>query len=452
MVKGPRKPRNQAQAISDAQEPLSASNPWNGIKSGTVVSARNDVVEARPIPPSVLEALWRLPLDGGVQELFQGLVDVLVQSEPQLRVGVVHTPTKNPSTDEGSPEGASGAFVASGSAVMVVSSGLDGALGMGPIGRIFPSQLVEHRLPIATTLGRTHLHLAGDGLASPWLDDAPGGWQSVLQGLLSQTLRQWELQASLLRSQNELQSLEDAMRHANRLAHVGRSTAAVAHDMNNPLTAIDAYAERLCADFEKPGAVLRPEDVEKVHRIREASGRLRGLVRSLVTYARPQGQLRSPCVVSDLVADALRYCEHEVAAAKATVHQQNKGEARVLAVADHLVQVFVNLVTNACHALPADGGTITLESECVHEGTGGECVRISVRDSGAGVPEGMRSKIFTPFFTTKGDDRGSGLGLYVVRTVIEEHGGTVVLDGGVGGGACFVVTLPLENSTLRSLG
>jgi signal transduction histidine kinase len=141
-----------------------------------------------------------------------------------------------------------------------------------------------------------------------------------------------------------------------------------------------------------------------------------------------------------------------VAAAKATVHQQNKGEARVLAVADHLVQVFVNLVTNACHALPTEGGTITLESECVHEGPGGECVRISVRDSGTGVPEAMRSKIFTPFFTTKGDDRGSGLGLYVVRTVIEEHGGTVVLDGGVGGGACFVVTLPLENSTLRSLG
>ena len=110
-------------------------------------------------------------------------------------------------------------------------------------------------------------------------------------------------------------------------------------------------------------------------------------------------------------------------------------------VAERLTQVFVNVVTNACHALPAAGGQIVVETSLVDDG---RRVRIIVADTGSGIAAENMPRIFAPFFTTKTGGRGTGLGLAIVRSIVEGHGGTVVAASHPSRGARFVIELPIH--------
>jgi len=109
------------------------------------------------------------------------------------------------------------------------------------------------------------------------------------------------------------------------------------------------------------------------------------------------------------------------------------------AVRGHLVQVFVNLITNACHAM-SPGGVVIL-STCVD----GNDVSIGVADTGTGIKAEYLEKIFEPFFTTKPDGKGTGLGLSIVQGIVEKHGGTIKVNSALGQGTRFSIRLPLAD-------
>ena len=105
---------------------------------------------------------------------------------------------------------------------------------------------------------------------------------------------------------------------------------------------------------------------------------------------------------------------------------------------EQLAQVFVNLFTNACHAMPKEGGRLVIRSVASSE----QRVVVVVEDNGHGIQSEHYGSIFTPFFTTKGDGRGTGLGLSIVRNIMDNHGAEIRVEQGPDGGARFVLSFP----------
>jgi signal transduction histidine kinase len=118
------------------------------------------------------------------------------------------------------------------------------------------------------------------------------------------------------------------------------------------------------------------------------------------------------------------------------VERQYGAVPRVAAVKGNLVQVFVNLITNACHSMPR-GGNVVVSTSC----ESGEVV-IRVRDTGSGIRPEHLGRIFEPFFTTKPDGKGTGLGLSIVQGIVENHGGDVQVNSELGAGTTFTIRLP----------
>jgi two-component system, NtrC family, sensor kinase len=232
-----------------------------------------------------------------------------------------------------------------------------------------------------------------------------------------------------------VRSLERQVIQAEKLATLGQLAAGVVHELNNPLTSISVYGDYLVKLLEKVG---ERGDVDKANKVVEGAHRIGKLTRDLMSYARPSGEMEW-VALDDVVKQALVFCEHVIKRADANVVLQlEEGLPRVKAIRAQLHQVLINLVTNACHALPEEGQTLTLATSC-----DGDCVRITVADTGIGIDAATRVHVFEPFFTTKKDGKGTGLGLSIVKNIVEGHGGTVGFESQVGAGTKFVITLPV---------
>jgi two-component system, NtrC family, sensor kinase len=231
-----------------------------------------------------------------------------------------------------------------------------------------------------------------------------------------------------------VRQLETQVVQAEKLASLGQLAATVAHEINNPMTAVSTYADVLLSraqtEQDKNAA-----DVEKLRRIVENSERVLRFTRNLVSYARPASDTLHPVYLSDVLQHALRFCEHVFAKHGVTVEPKLLASAPVLGVAQNLTQVFVNLLTNACHASPP-GGQVKLESW-----QDKEYVFTRVSDRGHGMSEVVRQRLFQPFFTTKTDGKGTGLGLSIVAQIVERHNGLLDVDSEPGVGTSFTLKL-----------
>jgi signal transduction histidine kinase len=215
-----------------------------------------------------------------------------------------------------------------------------------------------------------------------------------------------------------------------RLAVVGKLAAGLAHEINNPLGAIALFT-RLALREAAPGAALA-DHLETVLRNADACKRV---VKDLLVHARQRPPRREPVAVPELVADVARTLR--VAAERAGVALV--AEPCAVTVAgdpDQLRQVLVNLGLNAIDAMPA-GGTLRLGAAAA-----GAAVRLSVSDTGVGIAPEERERIFAAFYTTKPD--GTGLGLAVVKDLVEAHRGRVDVESEPGRGTTFTVSLPAE--------
>lgn len=239
------------------------------------------------------------------------------------------------------------------------------------------------------------------------------------------------------RDLTELRELEEQVIQAEKLATLGQLAAGVVHELNNPLTSISVYGEYLLRKGERVG--YESNDLEKLRRIVESADRILKFARDLVTYARPSTEEPNFVPIGDVLDQSLLFCDHVVKEAGAKVEKRFEGgEALVYAVRGQLHQVFINLITNACHALSAAGGEIVLSTRLGDD----EHLYICVEDDGCGIPVSQRQKIFEPFFSTKGEGKGTGLGLSIVRNIVQQHGGTIQVSEREGGGTIFEIRLP----------
>ncbi|WP_437692232.1 ATP-binding protein [Sorangium sp. So ce176] len=247
----------------------------------------------------------------------------------------------------------------------------------------------------------------------------------------------------LVEDRTEQRALEAQLAHRDRLAQLGRLAAGVAHEVGNPLTGIACLAQNLRAEAENDELRARASLI-----LGEAA-RIEAILRSLLDHART-GAVQSPgeirrarvgrVALAEVVAEAERLIRLDRAAPRVHVEQACPESLIVIGDRRELVQVFVNLLANARDA-SAPGATIAARGRI----EAGEIV-VEVEDHGSGIPEELLGEVLEPFVTTKRDPSGTGLGLPLSRSIVQDHGGTLALRSAVGQGTTVVVRLPLAGA------
>jgi two-component system NtrC family sensor kinase len=224
-------------------------------------------------------------------------------------------------------------------------------------------------------------------------------------------------------------TLQTELLHAEKLAGIGSFAAGIAHDMNNPLQLILGLAENLSDE----------EDLDAVHAqardIIDAVKRTTAICRDLTSYSR-RTSLRQDCMVhvNGKLDEALKIARYAVALQDIDIRKFYQPDVVIKGNPDELLHVFVNLITNAVHAMEHHG-TLTLETSAV-AGT----IQVRVSDTGCGIEPELQSRIFEPFFTTKPPGKGTGLGLYNIKNVIQRMNGSIGVDSHIGRGSTFTLT------------
>jgi signal transduction histidine kinase len=253
-----------------------------------------------------------------------------------------------------------------------------------------------------------------------------------------------QITISQLRStQVELRARMDAQRSAEnrlvqaaKLAAVGEMAAAIAHELNNPLTSVTGFAELALSDM--PGESETRKDLEIV--MREA-GRARDVVRRLLDFARQSESTRARASLNDVVEDVVALSRHLIHTSGVTLDLAlQESLPWVLVDVNQMKQVLLNLIHNALQAMP-NGGDLTISTQTAPR-AGRNWIRVSVQDTGVGIPKPDQARIFEPFYTTKGDQGGTGLGLSVTYGIITDHGGQIDVESQPGAGSKFSVWLP----------
>ncbi|KPL05655.1 hypothetical protein AMJ85_11410 [candidate division BRC1 bacterium SM23_51] len=249
---------------------------------------------------------------------------------------------------------------------------------------------------------------------------------------------------------SEVREAQQAMTQSVKMAAVGQMTSGFAHEIGTPLGTISANAQYLLQQLSGG------EGTEELRAILSETNRITNLIQQLLIFSRPARFRPSPTSVNDLASDVLSLMESQEIMRAVEVETDLSREVPLLPVEPTLIkQVFLNLVINACQAMPG-GGRLTVISRVGRGGwdtpvahtmadqDAGPMVEVSFTDTGVGISEADLRKIFTPFFTTKEVGKGTGLGLSVSYRIIQNHGGTITAESrGEGRGATFRVYLPV---------
>ena len=238
----------------------------------------------------------------------------------------------------------------------------------------------------------------------------------------------------------------DQVRHADRLATVGKLAAGVAHEIGTPLSVVAGHAQMIA------GREVAGEKVLESARIIDAQvNRVARIVRQLLDFARRKGPEGGSADVLVTVTSAVELLEPS--AQKKGVHVRVRGDAPKAQVdGESMGQIITNLLMNAVHA-SSDGGEITVTVEGVLATPPGEgaregaFVRTDVQDTGTGISVDVLPHVFEPFYTTKPTGDGTGLGLSVVHGIVQDHGGWITADTDVGRGTTFSVFLPVARTS-----
>ncbi len=242
-----------------------------------------------------------------------------------------------------------------------------------------------------------------------------------------------------VRAEAEAREHRERLAHVTRLSTLGEMAAGIAHEINQPLTAIASYAQALARQMRSdPGG--HPERRDTVERIAEQALRAGEILRRLRDFARKGEDKRVPCDLGEAIRDALRLAEVAAQRHEARVEVQVPERLpRVVADSIQLQQVILNLVRNALEAM--DAVPRSRRRLLVAAARQGDRVEVSVTDSGPGVEERAQPQLFHPFFTTK--RQGMGMGLSISHSIVTAHGGALSWAPNPEGGATFRFTLPL---------
>lgn len=237
----------------------------------------------------------------------------------------------------------------------------------------------------------------------------------------------------LVEDLTELHTLESEVAHSDRLASIGRLAAGVAHEIGNPLTGIASLAQNL--RYEHAEAEVE----SAVEQILEQTKRINSIVQSLISFSHvgsPGGSAPQPVDLQRCVEEAINLVQLGKQGREVTCSNLVTPGLKAPGDYQRLLQVFVNLLANAIDA-SQPGDRVTVRAE---DGEGG--VLIEVEDQGSGIAADLRDQVFEPFFTTKPPGKGTGLGLAMVYSIVQEHAGSIFVEDVPTGGARFVIRLP----------
>jgi len=232
----------------------------------------------------------------------------------------------------------------------------------------------------------------------------------------------------------EFKRLLDQTIQSEKLAEVGRLTAGIAHEINNPLAMV-AYATELLKR-EKPLSNFQEEMLEKIEMEVE---RLKSLTGGLLSFSSNRETQSRLVNLNDLIDEVLKLLRFELQRKSIQLDIEFSDIPVITADPNKLKQVIINLVMNAVHAMQGQG-RIVLRTAFNMNGT----LELQVEDNGPGIAPELREQIFAPFFTTKPEGEGTGLGLYICQNIINGHGGSITLDSQPEVGTIFRVNLPVE--------
>jgi len=280
------------------------------------------------------------------------------------------------------------------------------------------------------------------------------------------------LQKAFNKMLKELELHERHLIQSEKLASLGTLLSGVAHELNNPLSNISSSNQILMEEFkearEKQSSGPVPMDpnftMELISQINEQTDRARNIVRSLLDFSRDREFKKESLSLKILFNETIQFVKGQVPT-KIAISLSIPEDIVIFVDKQRMQQAFLNLIKNAIDAISPDEGTIIVKAvkrkamdDIDNEKTDissylkfrGKCtldqdtVDIEIQDSGSGIPLDIISKIFDPFFTTKDVGKGSGLGLFIVHEIIEEHDGCIAVDSQPGKGTRFLIRLPLK--------
>ncbi len=264
------------------------------------------------------------------------------------------------------------------------------------------------------------------------------------------------------RADDELQSAQAHLMQLEKLHSIGQLAAGVAHEVKNPLQIILLGLQYLTDS----AAAREPQAQSVIAEMNDAVRRASCVVQDLLDFSSPRELGMQRCPINGLIEKSLRFVRHDLKTAHVQVVQNLDPELPdALAEPNKMEQVFVNLMTNASHAMPQGGTllvatrtkTITPADFAPHEAgdrigssfhAGEKAIVVEIRDTGTGVPPAMLARIFEPFYTTKSTGKGTGLGLSVTQKIMDLHRGKISIENHPEGGV--MATLLLKPAGLET--
>jgi two-component system, NtrC family, sensor kinase len=224
-----------------------------------------------------------------------------------------------------------------------------------------------------------------------------------------------------------------------KMAAIGILAGGVAHEINNPLGGILAFTQLIKRDSRGNESLVA--DLEEIER---AAVRCKKIVADLLEFSRVTKESDRMLVdVNVLLEKIFPFVQCEIRSYNVELDFRGGPMLpQVRANPDRLQQVFINLMTNSCHAMPK-GGKLTVETRAEGEG---RAIEVLIADTGRGIAREIRERIFEPFFTTKGPGGGTGLGLSISYRIVKDHGGEILCESVEGEGTTFIVRLPAASS------
>jgi two-component system NtrC family sensor kinase len=238
-----------------------------------------------------------------------------------------------------------------------------------------------------------------------------------------------------LKMERELREIQQALLLSEKLAAMGRLTSQIAHELNNPIYGIMNTLELLKTEIPPESKRRRILDLSlsEIQRLSE-------MLRNMLSFSKPEEEKRRPIKIDELIEGILLVMEKQMRESNIQVETSfNPDIPEIMASTNQMRQVMLNILKNAKEAMPK-GGTLTVRTNREDNR-----VLIHIQDTGMGVPEENRDKIFEAFFTTKQKVKGVGLGLSVCYGIIKDHGGDIKVESEEGKGTTFIISLPIES-------
>jgi two-component system sensor histidine kinase HydH len=240
----------------------------------------------------------------------------------------------------------------------------------------------------------------------------------------------------ILRDLGEVHRLQDEIRRQEKLAAIGGLAAGVAHEIRNPLSSIKGLATFFGDQFEdgseaKDAAGVMVNEVDRLNRV----------ITELLDFSRPTDLNRKPTDLAELLSHSLQIIQQDITNQGIRIHQRIDEDLCPIQVdPDRLNQCLLNLYLNAIQAMP-DGGTLSVMCRADSQ----DHVQIRIEDTGCGIAPGDLSRIFNPYYTTKG--KGTGLGLAIVYKIVEAHQARIKVESIPGKGSTFILQIPCDTNT-----